>query len=34
MAVNFRFEIARIFCYFSAIRFPFEMLGILGFLRP
>ena len=34
VAVYFMFEITCIFCHFRTIRFPFEALGILGFLRP
>ena len=34
IAVYLRFEITCIFCHFSTIRFPFETLSILGFLRP
>ena len=34
IAVYFRFEITCIFCHFSKIRFPFETLSILDFLRP
>ena len=33
IAVYFRFEIICIFCHYGTIRFPFETLSILGFLR-